>query len=424
MERLAAISPEGVALCATVAWDDQALHAAFDAAPLAPASIRTYNSTLNMIARCHALSRGTALAGGHTATNTLAEWLLLPSIAWPAIKGAYPAARTQHQMVKTTLAAFKYALGCGKDCLTSQQHSVACNTACGSAHSEWHTILRHLDQQLRAQVASSEMSTRETAAWVDHTEVRAAEESLRTTEYGSPKHLLLAFAALTEPFRGGDAGRIRVCTPSTVPEAGNYIELQDAESGSKVRLVLRLHKTAHAANVGELRRVLPHMLATIVKASLQSRQRDWLFEAPRGGPFSEEAHFTAWANRQYSAVFGRAVTANTLRHSFISQIDVNLTSTAALEATAKRMGHSLATQLSYRRLSPSRKRKAPPADDDGEMLVSLRGAAEDASADTAATAATRVDPPDLAAAHALLAMSTSRAPTKEPRRVQLTHWSA
>lgn len=54
------------------------------------------------------------------------------------------------------------------------------------------------------------------------------------------------------------------------------------------------------------------------------------------------------------------------------------------------------------------------------MLVSLRSS-EDASDSVAAAT---VDAQDLAAARALLAMSTSRAPTKEPRRVQLTHWSA
>lgn len=84
----------------------------------------------------------------------------------------------------------------------------------------------------------------------------------------------------------------------------------------------------------------------------------------------EEAHFTAWANRVYKAVFGKPVTANILRHAFISAIDVNRTSTAVLDATAARFGHSLATQIAYRRLLPSRKRKASSVDD-GELLVAL-----------------------------------------------------
>jgi hypothetical protein len=175
-------------------------------------------------------------------------------------------------------------------------------------------------------------------------------------------------------------------------------------------LVLREHKTAHAAKVGALVRVLPQQLAAVVRASLQASPRDWLFEAPRGGPFTEEAHFTAWANRVYKAVFGKPVTANILRHAFISAIDVNRTSTAALEATAARFGHSLATQIAYRRLSPSRKRKAS-AVDDGELLVALRSA--DTTEGGAGLTDDEVQPQDLDAARALLALSRQ---AKEPRR--------
>jgi hypothetical protein len=165
-------------------------------------------------------------------------------------------------------------------------------------------------------------------------------------------------------------------------------------------LVLREHKTAHAAKVGTLVRILPQQLAAVVRASLVVLPRDWLFEAPRGGPFTEEAHFTAWANRVYKTVFGKPVTANTLRHSMISSIDLHRSSTAALEATAARFGHSLATQIAYRRLSPSRKRKTS-AVDDGELLVALR------SADATEDGAGRIDDKAqaLEAAHALLALS-------------------
>ena len=113
------------------------------------------------------------------------------------------------------------------------------------------------------------------------------------------------------------------------------------------------------------------------------------------------------------------MTANTLRHAFISSIDMNRTSTAAPEATAARFGHSLATQIAYRRLSPSRKRKLPFADDTGELLVALKGAEDEVQA----TAADSVqgaghDGPDLQAAYGLLDMAR---PNKEPQRVSVGH---
>ncbi len=153
----------------------------------------------------------------------------------------------------------------------------------------------------------------------------------------------------------------------------------------------------------------------MVHASLHAIPREWLFEAPRGGTFKEEAHFTAWANRIYKEVFGRAVTANILRHAFISAIDVNRTSTSALEATAARFGHSLATQMSYRRLSPTRKRKAPPEDDTGEMLVSLRD--EDVESRGSTVPEGGPEPNEMLAAQVLVEMS--RKSSKEPRRVKV-----
>ena len=308
------------------------------------------------------LSKAQGLAGGQAAPGALAEWIARPSCAWPTIQTAYPAVRTQQQAVKCILAVFKYGLDCSKECLLSQKHSNACGAACGSAHAEWHAILRQLDQKVRAQVASSEMSAREQEAWIEWSHVKAAEERLRA-EYGSPRHLLLSFAALTEPVRGGDLGHVFVCTAGAAPAAGNYIDLSAAGAAGKATLVLRDHKTAYAVKVGTLVRVLPQQLAAVARASLEASPREWLFLAPRGGPFTEEAHFTAWANRVYKAVFAKPVTANILRHAFISAIDVNRTSTAALEATAARFGHSLATQLAYRRLSPSRKRRAVALED-------------------------------------------------------------
>ena len=96
---------------------------------------------------------------------------------------------------------------------------------------------------------------REVEAYIVYADVKAAEERLRA-EYGSPRHLLLAFAALTEPVRGGDLGRVRVCSAGAAPATGNYIE-PPAGAAGKTTVVLRNHKTAHAAKVGTLVRVLP-----------------------------------------------------------------------------------------------------------------------------------------------------------------------
>ncbi len=166
--------------CSTACnWSDDAIRCAFDSAPLSDASKLTYKATMSMLVRCHASARSQDQSAGETAPDTLCQWLAMPSCAFPAIQRQYPALRTQQGSVKTTLALFKYSVACGKECLVSQNHSGACSAAWGDAHSAWHLILRHLDQQVRAEVATSERSVREVAGWIGMKDVREAEVLLR-----------------------------------------------------------------------------------------------------------------------------------------------------------------------------------------------------------------------------------------------------
>ena len=61
--------------------------------------------------------------------------------------------------------------------------------------------------------------------------------------------------------------------------------------------------------------------------------------------------FQTWACRAFYSVFGKHVTTNGARHAFLSAIDTSRVWTSALEALAKEMGHSVAQQRAYVRLS-------------------------------------------------------------------------
>jgi hypothetical protein len=69
--------------------------------------------------------------------------------------------------------------------------------------------------------------------------------------------------------------------------------------------------------------------------------------------------------------------------------------------------------MSYRRLSPTRKRKAPPEDDTGEILVSLRD--EDVESRGSSVPEGGPEPNEMLAAQVLV--ERSRKSSKEPRRV-------
>ena len=88
-------------------------------------------------------------------------------------------------------------------------------------------------------------------------------------------------------------------------------------------------------------------------------------------PFNSEASFVSWACRAFQAVFGKRVSMKNARHAFISALGVSKMSTAALEALAKEMGHSLAAQRAYFRLDNESASLATAAAD-GELDLPLR----------------------------------------------------
>jgi len=107
----------------------------------------------------------------------------------------------------------------------------------------------------------------------------------------------------------------------------------------------------------------------IIEASLMALPRPTLFvsELTRQ-PFNSEASFQTWSCRAFHSVFGKNVTTNSARHAFLSAIDTSRVSTSALEALAKEMGHSVAQQRAYVRLSQA------PEDlrtDSGELRLPL-----------------------------------------------------
>lgn len=105
-------------------------------------------------------------------------------------------------------------------------------------------------------------------------------------------------------------------------------------------------------------RELPAELASLLRRSLEHRPRDWLFVMPStGGPWgsTDSIAFGNWTREGLRRVFGgRPVTANTIRHSFATALDMNAMTPREKEATAASMMTSAYQLERYRmRLPPS-----------------------------------------------------------------------
>jgi hypothetical protein len=85
-------------------------------------------------------------------------------------------------------------------------------------------------------------------------------------------------------------------------------------------------------------RELPPPLVALIERSLAAQPRDWLLVSPRTGePWREAGAFGLYMRGALKRIFGKPVTANSLRHAFATALDMNQMSPRDKEATAATM---------------------------------------------------------------------------------------
>ncbi len=150
--------------------------------------------------------------------------------------------------------------------------------------------------------------------------------------------------------RRGDFGLVHIVAPDSPLAADEHtnVIIWGGEAGQPSTILLKRHKTWRLK--GTLSKPLPPSVRAIIEASLKALPRSTLFvsELTRQ-PYNSEASYLAWACR--TSAFNRHVTTNGARHAFLSALDSSRVSTTDLELLAAEMGHSLAAQRAYFRLS-------------------------------------------------------------------------
>ena len=311
--------------------DDEFLDGLLTSTKLAEASRKSYAAHARMLVR-------TCVPDADARSNPLLHGVLHAEASISRIEASEFARRSKDAMACVVLAAYKHT-------------TCELGADMKSAHERWSAYVDAQRGDAHVRDTANAYSPREQAAWVSFDEVLAKEEFLAVTEWGSTAHLLVAWYALWPPLRGGDSGQIYVILPSD-PRAydahgPNVLVLEPTHA----TLVIRVHKTA--ATMGAIVRVLPPRLLAIVLDTLQTKPRATLFASATGQPFSSEASFNVWANRELARVFGKRVTANTLRHAYINALYGSHMSTvteAQLEHVARSMGHTVRRQGLYRRV--------------------------------------------------------------------------
>lgn len=281
---------------------------------------------LSQASKDHYISKATQLC---TITGHDLAWVVAhPKETMQALsKAGKTEPMTQRAYITTIQAVIKY---------NPEQH----------AHrTQWAALFTAVDTPVQNKYKNNTASERQLQAYVRWDDILKRREELPRT---SDEYLVLSLFTLVPPVRSSDLCSVRlVKSPTDAAAHPNRLLLRPDGS-------MQIHIAEFKAKSDRLPHIeydYPAALCSIIKESLRRQPRDYLLVSPQTQrPYADPNSFTKYVNRTLQKVFGKPVTVNTLRHSFITSLDLNkLTSGQKLEI-ANMMGQTNTQMQDFYRL--------------------------------------------------------------------------
>lgn len=209
----------------------------------------------------------------------------------------------------------------------------------------WKDLASKLKELTQKKYDNAEPSQKQLESYVTWKEVILGRETMDKTSQG---YLLLCMYTMIPPCRA-DLNKIKIYQSVPQINEGNYLIL----TKTKATLIYNEFKTKKVGNI-RYEKDLPEELIQVIRSSLERNPRDYLIVSPLTGlPYEKANSYTVYFNTILSKLFGKKVTINTLRHSYINSLDMNTLKPIEKDAIAKDMMHALKTMERYRYIHPS-----------------------------------------------------------------------
>jgi hypothetical protein len=238
---------------------------------------------------------------------------------------------TAKALVNSIMAVFKYTKNLKDDMPKS--------------YFSWQDLAKKLKELTQKKYDNAEPSQRQLDSYVKWAEIIEKRETMVKT---SQEYLLLCMYTMIPPCRA-DLNKIRIYHSTPRTNEGNYIVL----TNKKATLVFNEFKTRNPRNL-KYEKDLPDELTQVIRANLKFKPSDYLIVSSKtGGPYEKANSYTVYFNTLLGKLFGKKVTINTLRHSYINSLDMNTLKPIEKDEIAKDMMHALKTMERYRYIHPS-----------------------------------------------------------------------
>jgi hypothetical protein len=165
----------------------------------------------------------------------------------------------------------------------------------------------------------------------------------------SDAYLMLSLYTMIPPCRA-DFNNVRIVyNKEPIEQTNNYLFI----TKDYMKLVLNEFKSK-SKSISSYENILPENLEKVIRDSLITKPRDYLVVSPRTGQPYQKAHsYTVYFDRLLHKTFGKNITINTLRHSFINSLDFNQITPTEKQRIANQMMHSISMMDRYRLFIPT-----------------------------------------------------------------------
>ena len=249
-------------------------------------------------------------------------------------------------MINTVLTVYKHTKGLRE----SKQKAYTC----------WIENFKQVNEKVQEKYEKIEASERQIEAYVPWKEIIKTRDELDKT---SQEYFILCLYTMLPPARA-DFNKVRILKENKVndtliKEYPNHLIIMS----KGMKLVYNEFKT-RSKKLQQYEKILPDELVSVIKESIKRNPRDYLVISDKTGePYHKANSFTQHVKRVLYKVFGKSMSINTLRHSFVNGVDMNTITPLEKARLAKEMMHSPEMFDRYRLSIPAKD------SDDGKAKV-------------------------------------------------------
>lgn len=237
--------------------------------------------------------------------------------------------------------------------LTLFKHTEGLKNILAGSHARWLNHYRQVNSAAQVKYETCQASERQRNAYVKWDDILARRDQL---DKSSPDYLILCMYTMIPPGRA-DMNEVRIFNdrlPSDEDEERfpNHLLIDHSTESitgfPTMTLIYNEFKT-RSKRLQKYENELPLDLTSVVADSLKRKPRDFLIVSPKTGrPYHNPHSFTVYVDRMLFRIFNKPVTINTLRHSFINSINLNLLTPMDKKILSDKLMHSTSMFERYR----------------------------------------------------------------------------